>query len=167
MRSLIAVALAAVLVGCGDSDNDVDFGGEDRGPDLHAVVSEDGSVKMGLTMDYVYFALSDSARMEARREVEADVEGGGVSGFFSRMMSGVLGKALSFRAKYPVTEIRDIRWEDGRMRMEFTDPDRRIEESIQMSENDEPITRMFGEEAVQEFGAVFRALKEEGAAPER
>lgn len=167
MRSLIAVALAAVLLGCGDTDNDVDFGGEDLGPDLHAMVSEDGNVKMGLTMNYVYFALSDSARTEAQREIEADAGEGGASGFFSRLMGGVLGKALSFRAKYPVSEIQDIRWEDGRMRVEFTDPGRSIDENIQMSEDDEPVTGMFGEEAVREFSAVFRTLKEEGPGLQR
>lgn len=162
---LIAVALAVALVGCGDRGNQVDFGGEEMGPDVHAVVSEDGNVKLGLTLEYVYFALSDSARAEAQRELDDDAEAEGVKGFFGGVMRGVLGKALAFRARYPVAEIQDIRWEDGRMRLEFTDPDRRLDDNLQVE--DEPVTEAFSEEAVREFSAVFRTLKEEQSAGQR
>lgn len=162
MRGLIAVALAVMLAGCGDRDTDVDFGADDLGPELAAVLSQDGNVKMGLTDRYVYFALSDSARAEAQAELDEDAGEGGIRGFFGGLMRGVVGKALSFRAKYDVAEIRDIRWEDDRMHFVFTDPDRRLEDNLQVGEN-QSITDAFGEDAVREFGAVFRALKEDGS----
>lgn len=165
MRSLIAVALAVALAGCGDRDAGVDFGGEEMGPDVHAVVSEDGNVKMGLTLEHVYFALSDSTRAEARRELDADAEAGGVKGFFGGLMRSVVGEALSFRANYPVTEIEDIRWEGGRMHIEFADPDRSLDDNLQI--DDEPVTEAFSEASVREFSAVFRTVKEEQAAGQR
>lgn len=165
MKSLIAVALTVALAGCGDRDAGVDFGGEEMGPDVHAVVSEDGNVKMGLTLEHVYFALSDSARAEARRELDADAEAGGVKGFFGGLMRAVVGEALSFRASYPVTEIEDIRWEYGRMHIEFADPDRRLDDNLQI--DDEPVTEAFSEASVREFSAAFRTVKEEQAAGQR
>ncbi len=160
MRSLIAVALAATLVGCGDRGGNVDFGGEDMGPDLHAILSEDGGVKMGLTRAYVYFALSDSARAEAQGELNRDAE----DSFLGGIMRGVVGKALGFRAKYEVAEIRDIRWEDGRLRVVFDDPDRRIDDSLQIGE-DESVAEAFSEDAVRAFAEAFRAVKAGQADP--
>lgn len=165
MRSLIAVALAVALAGCGDRDAAVDFGDEEMGPDVHAVLSEDGSVKMGLTQEHVYFALSDSMRAEAQRELDADAEAGGVKGFLGGLMRDVVGEALSFRARYPVTEIEDIRWDDGRMHFEFADPDRSLDDNLEIA--DEPISEAFTEEAVREFGESFRTVKEEQPAGQR
>ena len=156
MRTLLVMTLAVILAGCGDQDQ-VDFGGDDLGPEIHAVLSEDGFVRMALTREWVYFELSDSARAEAQADMEADT-----AGFFGGLMQGVLGKALGFRAKFPVSEIRDIRWEDGRMRFVFEDPDRSIDDNLEMGE-DGNLSETFTEEQVRAFAEVFRAAKAEGA----
>ena len=166
MRSLLAIAMAAVLAGCGDPDAGVDFSGEDLGPDVHSVLSEDRVVKLGLTRDWVYFELSDSVRAEAQAELDADANAEGVKGFFGGIMRSVVGKALGFRARYAVSEIRDIRWEDGRMQIEFEDPGRRIDENLQIGEEGEPVTEQFAEEDVRAFAEVFRGVKAERAAAE-
>ena len=158
MRGLLVMALAVALVGCGDRDNQVDFGGGEIGPDLHAIESRDGVIKMGLTQEWVYFALSDSARADAAAELEADAEAEGMKGFFGGIMQNLVGRALDFRARYAVAEIRDIRWQDGRMHFEFIDPDRRLDRNLQIGE-DESVTEAFAEEDVKAFGEVFRAVK--------
>ena len=160
MRTVMVMALALTLMGCGDRDQ-VDFSGEDLGVELHSILSEDGFVRMGLTREWVYFALSDSARAEAEAEIREDAEGDGVRGFFGGLMQSVLGKALGFRAKFAVSEIEDIRWEDGRMRFVFEDPDRRIDENLQIGE-DGSVTEAFAEDQVRAFAEVFRAVKEGG-----
>lgn len=160
MRSLLTLMMAALLVGCGDRDGGVDFSGDDIGPDLHAVVSEDGAVKLGLTREWVYFTLSDSVRAEAQAELDADAEAEGVEGFFGGIMRRLVGKALGFRAMYAVAEIREIRWEDSRLRIVFNDPDRRVDDNLQLGEG-ESVTEAFSEEAVRELGEAFRSLKEE------
>lgn len=88
---------------------------------------------------------------------------GGARGFFRGIMESVLGKALDFRAKFAVSEIRDIRWEDGRMRFVFDDPDRRVDDNLQIGE-DGNVSEAFAEEEVRAFAEVFRAIKEEGGA---
>lgn len=157
---IIALALMLTLIGCGDRDQ-VDFSGDELGAELHSILSEDGFVKMGLTREWVYFALSDSARAEAQSEIREDAEAGGVRGFFGGIMESVLGRALGFRAKFAVSDIQDIRWEDGRMRFVFDDPDRRVDENLQIGE-DGDVTEAFTEEEVRAFAEVFRAVKEEG-----
>lgn len=158
MRYLTIVVLTLSLAGCGDRDNaSMDFGGEEIGPDRHAVVGEDGDIKLGLTDEYVYFALSEEtlgkARAEMRREAEQDGAGGLVGGALEK----TVGKALGFRARLPVSEIEDIRWEDERMRIVFTDPDRTFGDDLSVA--DRPVTEAFTEEAVREFGAALRQLK--------
>lgn len=157
MRTLIALTLAVALTGC-DRGTDVDFGGEAMGPDRHAIVSEDGSVKMGLTREFVYFALSDSARAQAQAELDEDAE----QSFLGGIMRGLVGKALDFRAKYAVSTIQDIRWEDGRMRVVFTDPDRSLDEGLEIGDG-QPVAETFTEDAVLAFAEAFRAVKEESA----
>jgi hypothetical protein len=158
MRSLMVMVLAATVVACGDRSDRVDFSGEDLGPDLHAITTDDGALKMGLTREWVYFTLSDSVRSEIESELAAKTDSGGVKGFFGGLMRSAVGKALGFRARYAVAEIRDIRWEDGRMVVEFTDPDRGLDDNL-TTDDDEPITEAFAETDVQALSEVFRGLK--------
>lgn len=158
-RRLLVALLFPVLAACGDgSDPDMDFGGEEIGPDRHAMLSEDGEVKMGLTDRYIYFALSDAAVSEARAEMSEEADREGVAGMVGGVVETAVGKALGFRAKFPVSEVRDIRWEDGRMRIEFEDPDRRVGDAFRI--NDRPAETGFAEEDVRAFAKAFRAVKE-------
>lgn len=160
MRSRFALLLLVPLLGCGDSGNEMDFGGEEIGPDRHAMLSEEGDVKMGLTDRYVYLALSDSIVADARSEMRGDTSEG-KGGLFGQVLEGTVGKALSFRAKLLVSEIEDVRWEDDRMRVVFTDPDRTLGENFQV--DDRPIDEAFAEDDVREFGEALRRVKAEGA----
>lgn len=167
MRSLIVAVLAVAVVACGDRSNQVDFSADDIGPDVQAIVSRDGNLKLGLTRDLLYVTLSDSVRAEAREELESQARGGGIKGFFARLATRAVGKALNFRATYPVAEIRDIRWEDGGLKVEFMDPDRNIEGHVRINDDDESITEAFTEEDVLALSQAFHALKEEDAGAQR
>jgi hypothetical protein len=160
-RTWVLALLVPVLAACGDRpDADLDFGGEDLGPDQYAIRSEDGDVKLGLTEQYVYFGLSEEALEEARAEMREDADKEGVEGFVGGLLERTVGKALGFRAKYLVSEIEDIRWEDGALRIVFTDPDRRIDSGFRV--NDEPVTEAFGEADVRAFAEEFREVKQRG-----
>lgn len=163
MRTALAVALMVALVGCGDRDSPMDFSGDEVGPDVHVIHSRDGNLKMGLTEGWVYFTLSDSTRAEAQAELDGDADADGLRGFFGGLMRRVVGKALSFRARYAVSEIRDIRWQEGRMRVEFDDPDRRLGENLEFGE-DEAVVDAFAREDVESFAEAFRAVKAGGGA---
>jgi hypothetical protein len=162
MRVALALPLAALLAttGCGDRP-DVDLGGRDVGPDLFTIVATDGGVRMVLTDEFVYLALTDSFREEARGEVRAAADREGAPGAIAGFVERTVGKALGFRALIPLDEIEDVRWEDGELRMVFTTHRRNLDEIFQTG--DEPVTRAFAEEDVRNFGDELRALKREHA----
>jgi hypothetical protein len=153
--------LAPLLMGCGGDRGDVDMGGEDLGPDRFAVESREGEVKMGLTDQAVYFALTDSAAERARAEVEEDLEGKeGLGGLIGGVVSTAVTKALGFRVKYPIESIRDIRWADGGMVVILEDGGRRLDQDM-LKVDDRPVTEAFDREAVEAFAAEFRKAKSE------
>lgn len=160
MRMLLTLALLIPIAACGDRrETEVDFGEDDLGPDRYSVLSEEGDVRMALTDRFVYFALSDSVVAEARAELEQDSAREGLGQIFGGIIETAVGKALGFRAKIPVEEIRDIRWEAGEMRIEFVDPDREMGRSFQV--DDQPVSEAFDRESVEAFADAFRRLKDE------
>jgi hypothetical protein len=162
MRRLLTLALMVPLAGCGGGDTDVDFGGDEIGEDRFSVLSRDGEIKMGLTEEFVYFALSEAALEEARSEMEEELgDGEGLGGMIGGMVQKGVEKALTFRAKYPVAEIEAIRWTDGEMEVVFTDGDRRVTDNLKV--DDRPVTEAFAQEDVEAFSEAFRAVKSGGA----
>jgi hypothetical protein len=119
------------------------------------MLSEHGEVKMGLTDRYVYLALSDSVVSDARAEMRSGADREGIGGIVGGVVEKTVGKALGFRARLSIDDIEDIRWEDGGMRIVFTDADRTIDFDI----DDRPVEEAFTEEDVREFAEAFRALK--------
>jgi hypothetical protein len=162
MRSPVAAALTlpllAVASACGDS-RDMDFGGRDIGPDLFSIVSTDGAVRMVLTDDYVYLALTDQTRDEVRDELQSAAEQEGAAGRIASFVERGVGKAMQFRALYPLDEIDDVRWEDGELRVEFSSHRKHRDGTFRVG--DDPVAAIFDEESVREFGEEFRALKRE------
>jgi hypothetical protein len=161
MRRLLALAVLGPIVACGGGDTEVDFGGDEIGEDRFSILSHDGELRMGLTDAYVYFALSEQAMEEARSDMEEDLgEGEGLGRMIGGMVQKGVEKALNFRAKYPVSEIEDIRWTDGAMEVVFRDRGRDVTDSIKV--DDRPVTEAFAREDVEAFAEAFRALKSAG-----
>lgn len=165
MRRALVLALLAPIAACGGDRGDVDMGGEDIGPDRFAVESLEGEVKLGLTDRFVYFSLSEAAAERARAEMEEELEGKeGLGGLIGGVVTSAVDRALSFRVKYTLEQIRDIRWEDGRMVIIMEDGGRRMDEDI-LSVDDRPATEAFSQEAVEAFAAEFRRAKAERQGP--
>jgi len=155
-RPLLLVLGLAAGSGCDRPTADVDFGGEEQGPDRFHVLSEDGGVKLGLTDEVVYFSLSDSLQTEIRSEMEQSAEREGIGGMIGGIVSSTVGRALGFRAKYPIEEIRDIRWQDGELHVEFVEPGRRLDE---FRVEDRPAAEAFREEDVRAFAEEFHRAR--------
>lgn len=159
MTRWLPLLLIVSLAGC-DQGPEVDFSGDDLGDDRFAIHSENGELRLALTDEFVYFALADSVQDLARSEMESGMaDEGGLAGAIGGIVRGAVGQALSFRAKYPVAEIRDVRWQDGRMVFDFADPGRSLGDTFEV--DDEPADQAFVESDVQAFGAEFRKLKRE------
>jgi hypothetical protein len=166
-----AVALALPLLilmataGCGGDRPDMDLGGKDVGPELFSIVTTDGAVRMVLTDEFVFLALADSVREEARGDMQAAADQEGAAGVIASLVERTVGKALGFRALIPLDEIEDVRWEDGEMHMVFTTRRRTLDEMFRTG--DQPVSRAFAEDDVRDFGEEFRALKREHAVRRR
>lgn len=154
-----ALLLAAVVaLGC-RGDQRVDFGGRDLGPDRFSGVSTDGKLRVALTDEFLYFALSEETLEEARAEMREDLAGED-AGRLGRFIERTVGTALSFRARLPLDAIEDIRWEDGEMAIIFK-PGRGADADKLFGADDEPITEAFGEDVVTALGEEFRAVRRE------
>ena len=158
LRTIAAIALAAAALAACDTGPEMDFGGEDLGPDRFVVHSDSGAVRMGLTDEFVYFALSDSVLAAARADMQDDADSAsGLGATIGSLVRGGVERALRFRAKYPVADIRDIRWEDGRMLVEFEDGRTGFRDNIHI--DDRPIEEAFARQDVEAFAAEFRKAK--------
>lgn len=158
MRSRAAVAMLPLLVvatACGDR-SDIDFGGRDIGADLFSVVSTDGAVRLALTHDYVYLTLADETRDEVRGDLRAGADQDGAGGRIASFVERTVGKALEFRALYPVDDVEDIYWRDGAMHIEFASGRKR---DVTLNVGDQPVQDAFDEESVEAFSAALHALK--------
>jgi hypothetical protein len=158
---ILPLLFLAAATACRDKP-DMDFGGRDIGPDLFAIESTDGNVRMALTDDYLYLALAEQAVEEAREGMRSARDRDGAAALVAGFVERTVGKALQFRALYPLDEIEDIRWEDGELRIDFRERRRSLDEVFQMG--DEPVTRAFSEEAVLELSDEFHALQRERTA---
>ena len=156
MKIFLLPFLVALLAACGGDGAEMDFGGENLGADRFVIHSEDGAVRMGLTDYVVYFTLSDSVLTEARAEMRDSMPRGGIGGAISGMVRGGVERALSFRAKYPLEDIRDIRWENDRMVVELTSG-RAFGDSFKV--DDRPVDQLFSREDVEAFAAEFRRAR--------
>ena len=160
LRALAATTLLFATAACGDdAGGDVDMSGDELGPDRFAVLSENEEIKLGLTDDVVYFALSDSSRQEAQQAMaEAEVEGGRLGNLIGGAVRQGVDRALAFKVTYPIDRIRDIRWQDDRLVIELLDGTIGPGDDFQV--DDESAANAFRQEDIEAFAAAFRAQKQ-------
>jgi hypothetical protein len=134
-RSLSAALLLVALVACSrgdDSDIKVSFpkpaaaaapvdplDAEPLGPGDVRVTSTDGAIVLALIGDSVRFQLSDSLRNSVKEKIDSAADSsGGIGAMITRSVSGVVSSAMGFVVRIPVSDIQDIRYEDGRIEFE-------------------------------------------------
>lgn len=166
MRRLAPLALALVLplAACDmtfetDDGTEVSTSSVDDSDVRFTVESRDGDIELGLTDDRVFFRFAEGVR----RRVEDDIresgerEGGLAETITSAVASGV-GKAMSLRVSWDVDRIKDIRWEDDRIRIELEEGYADLR-SVEI--DDEEIDEKFSRRAIERFSERFQKLKEE------
>jgi hypothetical protein len=152
--------LLLAAVACDDRP-DVDFGGRDIGPELFSIVSTDGNVRLALTDAYVFVALAEETAEDVRSELGAARARDGAAATAMALVERGVDKALKFRTLFPLDEVEDVRWEDGRMRMIFTDPRRKLDQGVRIG--DQGLENAFDEASVDEFREALRVVKQERA----
>lgn len=122
-----------------------------------AITTRDGMVALFLTHDAVAMQLTDRGLGEVRREIEQETEG---EGFLAEMIQaavrGTVETMLKRSMEYPVSELRDVDYRDGRL--VFTGEDgERVFDSV--SVNDRDVMESFSDADARAFVRDFRRMK--------
>ena len=93
------------------------------GPGDVRVTSTDGMVVLAVIGDTVRMRAGDSLAVRVRREMAKETDTAtGFGGFVARTVKGAVGGAMDAAARFavrvPVSEVRDLRYEDGELRFE-------------------------------------------------
>ena len=133
MRGWSAVALVAVVVACGRRDNpnpevginadanpgrrgDPGLSHRDSlvlGPGDVKIVNEDSSVDLVVVGQRIVVRLSDKTMAKVRQETDTAKADSGFGGSIQRFVKRTVASALGQQVEYPLSEIRDARYENG------------------------------------------------------
>lgn len=116
-----------------------------------------GAVKMGLTDETLYLSLSDEMLREVDREIKTETEDVGEFGaaIAEAVRSGV-NTLLSNQLASGLDEVQDVRYEGGRLLIEWEDQEQRFTD---ISINGAPLETQFRPEDAQGFVEAFQRLK--------
>lgn len=135
--------------------------GQPAGPDSMTIVSRDGNVYLTLLRDTVSMRLSEKLLAEVRQKIEqqtAESGGGGLGGVIGRAVTGAVQQALKTDIARPVSEIEDVRYENGAIRFRYTGNWAMSFEKVDV--NERPALEAFTPEDAQRFVAAVQAAKQ-------
>jgi hypothetical protein len=122
------------------------------------VTSVDGMLTLAVIGDSVRMRAGDSIAVVARRAMAKQADtAAGFGGFVARTVTGAVGGALDaasrFAVRVPVTEVRDLRYEEGQIRFRTGDEGRRGRKH----EHDGGTSARFARADAERFIAAVRA----------
>ena len=156
------LVLTVLLAGCGDAPA-VRFGEEEgtaATPDLEAIETRDGHIRLALTEEEIYLALSENVLEDVERDMaEEDTPREGVGGrIASAVLSGVT-QALRSRIAWDLEEVERLEYVDGELRV-WLENGRRAWEGVEA--DGEPMGEQFSRADAERFIAAFEKAKGEG-----
>ena len=91
------------------------------GPGDVQIFNEDSTIDVILAGDRLSAGLSPQKLAEVRADIarSGDRDTAGIGGSIAQMVKSTVAEKLSIRAVYPLADIRDIRHEDGQLRLEW------------------------------------------------
>jgi len=125
-----------------------------------AITTEDGKVTMVLTERVVGFQLSDRTMRKLDRELRRarhdDDDDGVIGEVIKSAVIGSVRSALDHSAVYPVRELRDVRYEDGRLVFVARDGERLFE---RFEVDDDCVLEAFSPGDARAFVREFHRLR--------
>lgn len=132
------------------------------GPGDMRVTSTDGAVVYTLVGDGVRIRLGDSVLAKVRNEIGSTDTASGIGGLIASTVKGAVGgavgEALQFAVRIPVAEIRDLRYEDGRLHFSTRDGTGRRGRTGEGTNSDARFARADAERFIAAVRARQRAL---------
>ena len=124
------------------------------GRPVDAVFTRDGNIELGVTDSVLYSRLSAELQREIETEMkEETADQTGLGGTIARAVTGAVAEGLAMAVSVPLSDIRDVRYEDGRVviEMETGGPS-----PFDRSQNDdEPMLEQFDAEAGRRLADAF------------
>ncbi|PAP76261.1 hypothetical protein [Rubrivirga marina] len=174
LTALLSVAGLSALAACGSPDpdenvaeeveretsdlhfdlDDVDLSSRLPGTPIDAVSTRDGEIELGVTDSVLYTRLSPELRARIQSEM-ADETGdeSGLGRTIAQAVTGAVAQGLAMAVSVPLDEVRDVRYEDGRLVIEMEDGG---ESPFDGSRNDdEPMLEQFDREAGERLAEAF------------
>jgi hypothetical protein len=172
-RTLAAVMLAAPLVVAAchhDRRADVQGGKFTKrdptrplGPGDIRIVNTDSSIELALIGDSIVGGLGRKALDEVRSNTDtSDVTGNGVAASIEKLVKGAVADALNQELVYPVSDVKDVRYENGRLEF-YSNSGSRLRIFDNSHENGRRVSETFRPDDAERFVAAFRARKARGA----
>lgn len=168
MRTVFLVFTLALFAACAPEPSEVaprpepDAALTDDGPspgeEQLVITSESDDVDLGLTDEVLYLRLNPDRLAEVEREMAAEVESqSGLGGIIAETVTDAVAGALRHRVEFDLSDVRDVRYEDGRLDIELVGEDR-----FPQVENDGvPLEEAFAPDDARRFADTFRRLKAE------
>lgn len=161
MRATLSLILTVVLAAC--SHRDPEQGSERTEPAARAdardtvrIVSTGGEVDLALIGDTISSGLSTQTLTRAQRDLDTGaVSGSGIGASIERAVKGTVQSALGTRVAFPVSSLRDARYESGKIVFDWKE--RPIKGFVKTSINGKPFLESFAPNDAERFVSAVRA----------
>jgi hypothetical protein len=126
------------------------------------IVSVDSGVDLALLGDTVSGGLSQYSLAKVKRETDTlTVKGTGVGADIERMVKGTVQSAVATRVAFPVSAVRDVRYEGGRIIFDWNDKPRYLFGKMNVNKKD--VMGSFSPADAERFVDAVRARRREEA----
>ena len=133
---------------------DVSMTGDVPGTPVESVTTRDGQMELGVTDQVVFARLSESLRAEIETEMADETEGqGGLGGSIARAVTGAVAQGLAAAVTVPLGDVRDVRYQGGRVVIEMADGDPSPFDRAKT--DDRPMLDQFDAEAGRRLAEAF------------
>lgn len=128
------------------------------GPGDVRIVTVDSGIDLALLGDSISAGLSPYALGKVRRETDtATVTGTGFGASIEKMVKGAVAGAIGTRVAFPLTAVKDVRYDAGRLQFEWAGKPTNLFENTKV--NGRPVLESFAPDDARGFVAAVRARK--------
>jgi hypothetical protein len=158
-RFPILLTLALLCGACSRHSDDAPPSGAVRAeavPDDIRIQTTNAELDLALAGDTISAGLTPRALARVRQETDtATVHTTGVGGSIERMVKSSVQSAVSSRVRFPVSAVKDVRYENGAIRFEWNERPTRLLDQTKV--NNKPFLESFPPEDAQRFVDAVRA----------
>jgi hypothetical protein len=134
------------------------FSTDSLGTDEVRIVTVDSGVDLVLARDSISGGLSQKTLATVRQSVDtATVKSTGFAGSIEKMVKSSVSTAIGHRVAVPLSDVKDVRYEGGKLVFEWNGKPPRMFENAK--ENQKPVLESFRPEDARRFADAVRARK--------